>query len=434
MATHLISTSQSELEVFNADDTYVIASGVNLADPGQVAFLSHVSATLYNFGGVFAADVGAIEFTAGNATIWNDTAALISGSSGIVMDDSGSDESLHLTNYGRIIATANYGIETHGTLTSIDVTNYGLIQGPWAGIYGQASQGYVYNYGTISGNAGVQFDSLAHHVTVDNHATISGSSGGGVQVAGTAGSSVSVYNEGTIKGWAAIEGSADSFYVENHGTLTALHYGAISITSGTLTLYNYSTIEGTVYLSADAMNDKIYNYGTISALDLGGGDDVYNGAKGKISGTFYNDGTDTASNIRAGDGKDTIIGGSGAERISGGAGNDKLTGGGGADRFYFDSALTHNLDQITDFTHAKDAIVLSQSIFTKVTADSHGHLKASMFHPGATAHDADDRIMYDSTTGWLTYDANGTAANGIHHFATLATGLTLSASDFIIQG
>ena len=87
--------------------------------------------------------------------------------------------------------------------------------------------------------------------------------------------------------------------------------------------------------------------------------------------------------------------------LSGGGGNDYLAGGAGSDVFDFDtpltSALRHDVDRITDFYAADDTFRLEGSIFTAFKAG--GALAASAFWAGTAAHDSDDRIIYDKTSG-----------------------------------
>jgi Ca2+-binding RTX toxin-like protein len=48
------------------------------------------------------------------------------------------------------------------------------------------------------------------------------------------------------------------------------------------------------------------------------------------------------------------------------------------------------------------------------------------------AHDIDDRIIYDSASGALYYDSNGSAADGSVKFAQLSAGLALTNADFYV--
>jgi Ca2+-binding RTX toxin-like protein len=127
-----------------------------------------------------------------------------------------------------------------------------------------------------------------------------------------------------------------------------------------------------------------------------------------------------------------ITGNVGPNFINGGGGNDTLTGLGGADTFVFNTALsaTANVDKITDFDPSVDMIRLDRSIFTALA--NTGALSDNAFFVGSAAHDADDRIIYDQSAGTLTYDSNGNAAGGATVFATVASGLTLHATNFVV--
>ena len=59
-------------------------------------------------------------------------------------------------------------------------------------------------------------------------------------------------------------------------------------------------------------------------------------------------------------------------------------------------------------------------------------MSAEAFFIGAAAHDANDRIIYDFTTGALMYDADGNGSGQAMAFAVLATGLPLTLDDFFI--
>jgi len=110
-----------------------------------------------------------------------------------------------------------------------------------------------------------------------------------------------------------------------------------------------------------------------------------------------------------------------------------LTGGAGADRFVFDTLLnaSTNRDTITDFVVGTDKVVLSQSIFggvSAVTADN--FYKASNATAGA---DSADRIIYNTSNGYLYYDADGAGGSAAVAFATLSTRpSTLSWTDFVV--
>ncbi len=137
--------------------------------------------------------------------------------------------------------------------------------------------------------------------------------------------------------------------------------------------------------------------------------------------------------IDGGNGADTIIGGTGNDTTIGGLGNDSLEGGSGADHFIFNTALgTANVDRIQSYNVTDDTILLDDAIFTAL--GSPGALAAGAFKAGTAATDADDRIIYNATTGALFYDQDGNGATAAVQFATLTsiTGIITNAEFLII--
>jgi uncharacterized protein (TIGR01370 family) len=128
-----------------------------------------------------------------------------------------------------------------------------------------------------------------------------------------------------------------------------------------------------------------------------------------------------------------IIGNAGINIIDGKGGSDTLYGGAGRDYFTFSTAPSaSNVDTIVDFKAPDDTIRLENAIFKALTAT--GPLASSAFwaSTAGVAHDSNDRIIYDTVTGRLFYDANGSAAGGSIHFATLTGHPTITAADFVV--
>ncbi|WP_442583027.1 beta strand repeat-containing protein [Mesorhizobium sp. ASY16-5R] len=128
-----------------------------------------------------------------------------------------------------------------------------------------------------------------------------------------------------------------------------------------------------------------------------------------------------------------ITGNAGSNRIDGKGGLDTLAGLGGKDMFVFSTALVAgNVDLITDFNTVDDRIELENGVFTALTTP--GVLAAAAFRANTTgaAGDASDRIIYETDTGKLFYDADGTGATAGIHFATLTVGLALNNADFVV--
>jgi Ca2+-binding RTX toxin-like protein len=129
-------------------------------------------------------------------------------------------------------------------------------------------------------------------------------------------------------------------------------------------------------------------------------------------------------------GDNVVTGGAGNDVLDGGLGADTLIGNAGSDSFLFDTALgAGNVDIVQGFVTGSDHILLDNSIFTAL---AEGSLAPGAFVVGTAAQDANDRILYDSSTGNLYYDADGNGAGAAVLFATLQGHPALVASDVVV--
>lgn len=169
--------------------------------------------------------------------------------------------------------------------------------------------------------------------------------------------------------------------------------------------------EGNNYL--DTRNG--YLYGRVELL---GGNDTFLG--GKVSEVVY-----------GGDGNDRLLGGAGNDKLAGGAGRNTLVGGSGKDAFTFTVMPTAaDLDIIKDFSSTDDTFRIQQSVFT--TIGPRGKLGADAFRLGASAADAEDRVIYHKATGSLYFDPDGTGPEAQVRIAALTNKAALVLSDFLI--
>ena len=186
----------------------------------------------------------------------------------------------------------------------------------------------------------------------------------------------------------------DNYYVDLVATTGALQDAVTEATAGGT---------DTIYLRGSSTNTKAYTLvlaATIENMDASSTQSSLLNLSGNAS-------------------NNTLVGNSASNTLAGGAGNDVLTGGSGSDCFVFNTAAnaTNNVDTITDFVSATDKLQFSAKIFTGL-GKVLGTLTDSQFWSGSgvvAAHDATDRIIYDTHTGYLYYDAdgNGTASGAV---------------------
>jgi Ca2+-binding RTX toxin-like protein len=145
----------------------------------------------------------------------------------------------------------------------------------------------------------------------------------------------------------------------------------------------------------------------------------------------------------------TFIGTSKADVFVGNGGNDTLTGNGGADTFVFGkvyeqvvtgsstSVQTYTntafnltgVDTITDFTRGTDKIELHLDQYSQLAGFNSSMLRVNST---GTAQDANDYLIYNTTTKTLSYDADGNGSGAKVDIAVLTGVSTVSVSDFVV--
>jgi len=135
-----------------------------------------------------------------------------------------------------------------------------------------------------------------------------------------------------------------------------------------------------------------------------------------------------ANMIYGNEGNDTLLGGGGVDTLIGGSGSDRLTGGFGADQFQFSGDVNQaGVDVITDMRTGQDKIAIEAGWglgFGTLTADS--------FASGAgltAASTGLQRVIYNTTTGDLYIDADGSGSTAAVLIAQLSGHPTLVFSD-----
>ncbi|MGF1991523.1 MAG: beta strand repeat-containing protein [Nostoc sp. ZfuVER08] len=232
-----------------------------------------------------------------------------------------------------------------------------------------------------------------------------------------------------------------------------------SITAGTYQV-SYKNIEQ-LNIPGTAYDDYIVGNNGNDTLSTGfGGNDTLVGGAGNDSLSTYRDNNNN-NNFNGGSGNDslsvdfsvgnnTLNGGSGNDSLSarfsvgnnlffgddgndtltGGNGNDSLHGGSGIDTFVFDSFNQGN-DRIYDFNATNEIIQVSALGFGGGLLA--GVLKANQFTIGTSATTSTQRFIYNSTTGALFFDKDGSAGTFTQvQFALVTTGLSLSNNNFVV--
>jgi len=360
------------------------------------------------------------------------------------IDASGVDlvnSSLSTYTLGAFIENGRLTVASATNMTGNSLSNVIYVN---AGTYVNAIDGSTgtdtlsYQYATTTGTTGISLN-LGGTVDASGYVTTSGISGAdkvkGIEnitgsnyadtLTGNSGANVlnGLSGNDTMAG-----GAGNDTYVIN--VLTDV---VTELTGG-----GTDTIQSAITYSLVDTDGAGANGGNVENLTLTG--------SSAINGT----GNALANTLTGNSAANTLNGGAGNDVLYGGTGNDVLTGGTGstsADTFVCNTSLSAstNKDTITDFETAYDTIKLENAIFAKLTAT--GTLSADFFNSYAStstaapvlanygSDGADNYIQYNSATGALYYDADGsgTLSTAIQ-FAVIGTTThaSLTAADFLV--
>ena len=247
-----------------------------------------------------------------------------------------------------------------------------------------------------------------------------------------------------------IEATSSNIWISN-GTLTSNYSGSFkysgsNLKSGSVTSYSlyyyYPDLEFTVSnIKLDAKKINAY----LTSQDAQGLQNFVTSGNDTIIGSYDTDvlcgykgndlirGNGGTDFIAGNAGNDTLYGDNGNDYLDGGEGKDTLYGGSSDDIFFFgDKLSSSNLDTIADFTSGADLVGLVNSIFTRLSGinDLSNNLVT-----GTKALDLDDYLIFNASTGVLSYDADGSGKGKAVAFVKLTGIHELHASDLeVIAG
>lgn len=168
---------------------------------------------------------------------------------------------------------------------------------------------------------------------------------------------------------------------------------------------------------------------TASGLQTASGGDAEGDV---ISGFEHVYATNHDDNLTGDDGRNFLYGYDGEDSLNGGDGKDVLRGGADADSFVFDTTPdAGNYDRIIDFVSGEDTMVLDSAVFDGL---ARGTLDADLFvaNAGGTAETVEHRVIYDTDSGMVYYDSDGSGDGESVAFAHLTSLPMIGADDFLI--
>ncbi len=216
--------------------------------------------------------------------------------------------------------------------------------------------------------------------------------------------------------------------------------------------------DGNDIINGKGGNDLLYGGKGVDRINGGGGRDILKGEGDRdiLNGGSGNDllyggkGNDVLNGGKGNDalvgevGNDRLIGGAGNDLLDGGKGNDLLIGGLGRDRYLFSGGNGFDIaaigrDRIKGFNGDEDKIILDKDTFNglqSIVGEGFSVIEEfEVVNSQKAAANSDAKILYNSKSGDLYYNANG-GQGGFGdggRFARVLGKPELEATDFVIE-
>jgi Ca2+-binding RTX toxin-like protein len=354
----IVSTDDDAIFGSGNGQTVTVAGRVSGKDDGVQLDGNNATVLITATGYVRAVDDDAVEIRGLNSTVVN--RGTIVGEYGVYYYGVGGNGA-KLFNYGAIIATTD-AVASSSDQT-ITLRNFGTITSfEGRAFYGDAGRDIVFNKGLMDGSV----DLYTGNDLYDGR--------GGIVIGDIVGGTGNdTFRPGG--GAEAISGDADI------DTLDFRSGGGIRVDLNNV-IANTRTAKGDIYTTIENVA------GSATGADVLRGDNLVNTLKGF-------------------GGNDILVGNAGDDDIYGGAGRDTLTGGADDDQFFFFKRNELG-DRITDFGNDIDTLNFQASAFGLPA----GPLAAGRFKSGMSnqAGDGNDRFIFNTGTGKLFFDPDGTGA------------------------
>jgi serralysin len=179
-------------------------------------------------------------------------------------------------------------------------------------------------------------------------------------------------------------------------------------------------------LTGEDGNDYLYGNAGEDDLNGGEGNDLLDGGAqvDTLNGGADND------ELFGGGAADVINGGTGDDFIEGGAGRDRLSGGADDDIYYY-ASTAHGRDRVLDFNSDQDQFHFKASAFGVEGGYDVVAGETFIANNNPTAQTNEATVLYDTDSGRLFYDEDGTGGGAAILIATIRGAPSVGDDDII---